>query len=64
MMTSLLTFLDMGGYAAFVWSAFGMGLLIMTFMWIIPVLEMKKTHEKLNRYYLSKKIINNTKSRS
>ena len=42
-------FLHMGGYAAYIWSAFGITALVLILSLVLPIIENKKTHNRINR---------------
>jgi heme exporter protein D len=42
-------FLHMGGYAAFVWSAYGIACLVLIVSLILPLLENKKIRRRIVR---------------
>ena len=44
---SLSKFIDMGGYGAFVWSAYGIWLVVMLINYIQPLMKEKKTINEL-----------------
>ena len=52
-MSSLSEFLDMGGYAVFVWSSYGITLVVMVLNWWLPRHQHKQNLRRLTRLYKS-----------
>lgn len=46
---SLSEFFYMGGYAAYVWSAYGIWLVVMVFNAVLPVIKLRQTQARLAR---------------
>lgn len=46
---SLSEFFHMGGYAAYVWSAYGIWLVVMVVNVIMPVIRLRETQARLGR---------------
>ena len=46
-MSSLGEFFHMGGYANYVWSAFGISFFVLLFGFIVPLLKERRTPEKI-----------------
>lgn len=44
-------FLTMGGYAAYVWPAFGIAAVLMGMQWVLAKQEQKKIYRKIMRGY-------------
>ncbi len=47
-------FLDMGGYAFYVWSSWGMALVVIAWNIVVPIVERKKLKQVLTREYRRK----------
>ena len=52
-MSSLSEFLDMGGYAVFVWSSYGITLVVMVLNWWLPRQQHKQNLKRLTRLHKS-----------
>ncbi len=50
-MTGLSEFFHMGGYAVFVWSSYGLALLVLLLNWFLPYQQHKQQLKKLKRRY-------------
>jgi heme exporter protein D len=50
-MSGLSAFLNMGGYARFVWPAYGLSLLILTANVLIPIWRVRALRRRLKRRY-------------
>lgn len=48
---SLSEFFHMGGYAAYVWSSYGIWLVVMLINVILPVHRLRETQSRLSRRY-------------
>ena len=44
-------FLNMGGYALYVWSSYGLALLVLSWLFVKPVLDKKKIVQQLRGRY-------------
>ena len=44
-------FLNMGGYALYVWSSYGLALLVLSWLFVKPVLDKKKIMQQLRGRY-------------
>ena len=44
-------FLNMGGYALYVWSSYGLTLLVLSWLFVKPVLDKKKIVQQLRGRY-------------
>lgn len=44
-------FLHMGGYAGYVWSAYGIALIVLTANLLLPVLSNRKLRKRLQRIH-------------
>ena len=44
-------FLSMGGYALYVWSSYGLSLLVLSWLFVKPVLDKKKIVQQLRGRY-------------
>ena len=44
-------FLNMGGYALYVWSSYGLTLLVLSWLFVKPVLDKKKIMQQLRGRY-------------
>ena len=44
-------FLNMGGYALYVWSSYGLSLLVLSWLFVKPVLDKKKIVQQLRGRY-------------
>jgi len=53
-MTEIGEFLHMGGYALYVWSSYGLTLLVLCLNWVIPVIHEKKLISKISKQYTGK----------
>ncbi len=47
-------FLDMGGYAFYVWSSWGMTLVVIAWNILAPILQKRQLHQLLEREYRRK----------
>ncbi|MBT3204263.1 MAG: heme exporter protein CcmD [Gammaproteobacteria bacterium] len=50
---SLSEFFNMGGYAVFVWSSYGLTLVLLVLNWFLPYQQHKQNLRKLTRQYRS-----------
>ena len=50
---SLSEFFNMGGYAVFVWSSYGLTLVLLVLNWVLPYMQHKQNLRKLTRQYRS-----------
>ncbi|MDJ0881864.1 MAG: heme exporter protein CcmD [Gammaproteobacteria bacterium] len=57
---SLSEFFNMGGYAVFVWSSYGLTLVVLVINWLLPYQQHKKTLRKLKRQLRQDKQIDDT----
>jgi heme exporter protein D len=44
-------FLNMGGYALYVWSSYGLALLVLTWIFVMPLFDKKKILQQLRGRY-------------
>ena len=51
---SVSEFFDMGGYAVFVWSSFGLSFAVLLLNWWLPYQQHKQNLKKLQRQFLIK----------
>ena len=51
---SVSEFFHMGGYAVFVWSSYGIALLVLVANWVLPYQQHKQNRRKLQRQFRSK----------
>lgn len=56
---SLSEFFNMGGYAVFVWSSYGLTLVVLVLNWLLPFQQHKQYLKKLKRQYSLKKSAGN-----
>ncbi len=42
-------FLHMGGYAAYIWSAYGITALVLTLSLVLPIIENKNTRKRIEQ---------------
>jgi heme exporter protein D len=49
MMSGLVTFLEMGGYARYLWPAYGLSMLVLLLNVIIPLLRERAIYRRLRR---------------
>jgi heme exporter protein D len=52
---TLSEFFHMGGYATFVWSSYGLTLVVLVLNWWLPRQQYKQNLKKLKRQYASNK---------
>lgn len=52
---SMSEFFNMGGYAVFVWSSYGLALVILVLNWLLPYQQHKQNLRKLTRQFRSDK---------
>jgi len=52
---SLSEFFNMGGYAVFVWTSYGLTLVLLVWNWLMPYQQHKQNLRKLTRQYRSDK---------
>ena len=52
---SVSEFFNMGGYAVFVWSSYGLTLVLLVLNWFLPYQQHKQNLRKLTRQYRSGK---------
>ena len=50
---SISEFFNMGGYAVFVWSSYGLTLVLLVLNWFLPYQQHKQNLRKLTRQYRS-----------
>jgi len=50
---SLSEFIHMGGYAVFVWSSYGITLVVLVLNWVLPYQQLKQNKRKLSRQFRS-----------
>ncbi len=43
--------LDMGGYGAYVWSAYGLTAIVLIWNWFVPILRRREVRRKLESWY-------------
>jgi heme exporter protein D len=48
---SLSEFIHMGGYAVFVWSSYGIALVVLVLNWVLPYQQLKQNKRKLSRQF-------------
>jgi heme exporter protein D len=48
---SMSEFFNMGGYAVFVWSSYGLALVVLVLNWFIPYQQHQQNIKKLKRQY-------------
>lgn len=48
---SLSEFFNMGGYAVFVWSSYGLALVVLLLNWYLPYVQHKQNLKKLKRHF-------------
>ena len=48
-MTEFLRFLEMGGYAGYVWSAYGISAVVLIITLLLPLLENKYIRKRIDR---------------
>jgi heme exporter protein D len=48
---SLSEFFNMGGYAVYVWSSYGLTLVVLVLNWLIPYQQHKQNIKKLKRQF-------------
>jgi len=51
---SVSEFFNMGGYATFVWSSFGLTFIVLLLNWLLPYQQHKQNLKKLQRQFLIK----------
>lgn len=51
---SVSEFFNMGGYAVFVWSSYGLAFVVLLLNWLLPYQQHKHNLTKLKRQFLSK----------
>ncbi len=56
---SLSEFFHMGGYAVFVWSSYGIALVVLVLNWWLPYQQHKQHLRKLKRQFSAKKYAGN-----
>lgn len=50
---NLSEFFHMGGYAVFVWSSYGISLVVLVLNWVLPYQQHKQNKRKLSRQFRS-----------
>ncbi len=50
---SMSEFFNMGGYAVFVWTSYGLAFVVLLLNWFLPYQEHKQNLKKLNRQFKS-----------
>lgn len=48
---TLSEFMHMGGYAAYVWSSYGLWLVVMVLNVVLPMIRLRETQARLGRRY-------------
>jgi heme exporter protein D len=51
---TLSEFFNMGGYATFVWSSYGLALVVLVLNWWLPLQQHRQNLKKLKRQFRSK----------
>ena len=51
---SVSEFFHMGGYATFVWTSYGIALVVLVLNWVLPYQQHKQNKRKLQRQFRSK----------
>jgi len=59
---SLSEFFNMGGYAVFVWSSYGLALVVLFINWLLPYQQHKQNLKKLTRQFKADKRTQETKA--
>jgi len=44
-------FFQMGGYAAYVWSAYGLSAVVLGLSLLLPIIEKKKIHKRITQMH-------------
>jgi len=59
---SLSEFFNMGGYAVFVWSSYGLAFVVLLINWLLPYQQHKQNLKKLTRQFKADKRTQETKA--